>query len=60
MTLVLEACAAIRVPDPERTRQLRRRVLAVLIAGLSEDGAPLPGPAPDPAELNWRWRAGGA
>lgn len=55
--LVLESCAAIRVPDPERTRQLRRRVLAVLLQGLSDQAdARLPGPPPEPEELNWRWR----
>jgi AcrR family transcriptional regulator len=54
--LVLEGCAAIRVPDPARTRQLRRRFLAVLLDGLAEeDGDELPGPPPDAAELNWRW-----
>ena len=57
MGLVLEGCAAIRVPDPERTAQLRRRYLALLIAGLaSETGSPLPGPPPQPDEANWRWR----
>ncbi|GIH67375.1 TetR/AcrR family transcriptional regulator [Microbispora siamensis] len=57
MGLVLESCAAIRVPDPERTQELRRRCLAMLLAGLAGDGAgPLPGPAPAPGELNWRWR----
>lgn len=54
--LLLEGCAAIRVPDPERTSQLRRRYLALLIAGLDGDGdPPLPGPAPEAEELNWRW-----
>ncbi|WP_219419282.1 TetR/AcrR family transcriptional regulator [Pseudonocardia nigra] len=57
--LALEACAAVRVPDPERTRDLRRRVLAALLAGLTGDAAarpPLPGPPPQPGELSWRWR----
>jgi AcrR family transcriptional regulator len=56
--LALEACAAIRVPDPGRTRELRRRVLATHLAGLAADGdprPPLPGPPPQAAELNWRW-----
>ncbi|MDG4785308.1 helix-turn-helix domain containing protein [Micromonospora sp. WMMD1102] len=55
---LLEACAAVRVPDPERTRQLRRRQLAVLLAGLSTvpDPDPLPGPAPAAGEFDWRWR----
>ncbi|MFC0507358.1 TetR/AcrR family transcriptional regulator [Micromonospora costi] len=56
--LLLEACAAVRVPDPERTRQLRRRQLAVLLAGLSAgaDAEPLPGPPPAAGEFDWRWR----
>ncbi|MGK5737565.1 TetR/AcrR family transcriptional regulator [Micromonospora sp. URMC 103] len=56
--LLLEACAAVRVPDPDRTRQLRRRQLAVLLAGLSvgADAEPLPGPPPAAGEFDWRWR----
>jgi AcrR family transcriptional regulator len=55
--LVLESCSAIRVPDAERTAVLRRRHLALLLAGLSATGdAPLPGPAPDAAEFGYRWR----
>ncbi|MFR9766909.1 MULTISPECIES: TetR/AcrR family transcriptional regulator [Nocardia] len=52
--LILESCAAVAVPDPERTVQLRRRVLAMLVAGLSSDGE-LPGPPPAPDEFSWRW-----
>jgi AcrR family transcriptional regulator len=55
--VVLECCAAVRVPDPERTKQLRRRYLALLVAGLAAENAPdLPGPPPQAGELNWRWR----
>ncbi|MER7888960.1 helix-turn-helix domain-containing protein [Micromonospora sp. NPDC094482] len=56
--LVLESCAAIRVPDPDRTRQLRRRQLAVLLDGLTarDDAEPLPGPPPAAGEFDWRWR----
>ncbi|OQS13486.1 TetR family transcriptional regulator [Nocardia donostiensis] len=53
--LVLEACAAISTPDPERTAQLRRRVLGLLVAGLTADGD-LPGPPPGPGEFAWRWQ----
>jgi AcrR family transcriptional regulator len=60
LTLVLEACAAIRLPDEQRTRQLRRRQLAVLLDGLSRPGEPLPGPPLSPGELNWRWQPAGA
>ncbi|WP_280491429.1 TetR/AcrR family transcriptional regulator [Nocardia asiatica] len=52
--LILESCAAVAVPDPRRTAQLRRRVLAMLVAGLSADGE-LPGPPPAPDEFSWRW-----
>jgi hypothetical protein len=66
MVLVLEGCSAIRVPDADRTRQLRRRHLALLLDGLAAGGgakvpgskvpgAKLPGPAPRPDEVNWRW-----
>lgn len=56
VTLVLEGCAAIRVPEPDRAKQLRRRHLALLVAGLAtRNGARLPGPAPKVDELNWRW-----
>ncbi len=59
LILLLEGCAAIRVPDPARTRQLRRRFLAQQLDGMSRaEAGPLPGPAPVEDELNWRWRAG--
>jgi AcrR family transcriptional regulator len=55
--LVLEACAAIRLPDRERTVELRRRYLTLALDGMDRDDAdPLPGPAPRPGELNWRWQ----
>jgi AcrR family transcriptional regulator len=53
--VLLEMCAAVRVPDPGRTKELRRRYLALLIEGLTGD-SPLPGPAPRPGEFEWRWR----
>jgi len=57
MVLVLEGCSAIRVPDANRTRQLRRRHLALLLDGLAAGGgARLPGPAPRTDEMNWRWQ----
>jgi hypothetical protein len=60
VTLLLEGCAAVRVPDPERTRVLRQRTLAMLVAGLTDATDPpldpLPGPAPRASELNWRWQ----
>ncbi|MEU8079675.1 helix-turn-helix domain-containing protein [Catellatospora citrea] len=58
VTLLLESCAAVRVPDLARTRELRARHLALLLDGLAADPVrtALPGPAPTAAELNWRWR----
>lgn len=55
--LLLEGCAAIRIPDPARTSELRHRYLRLCLTGLSSDGKPpLPGPPPTPQELNWRWQ----
>lgn len=56
--LVLEACAAVRVPDADRTRELRRRVLALVLDGLVDPatGCGLPGPPPEAGEMSWRWR----
>ncbi|HLX47241.1 MAG TPA: TetR family transcriptional regulator [Streptosporangiaceae bacterium] len=57
ITLILEGCAAIRIPgQPERTSQLRLRYLTLLLDGLQFGTEPLPGPPPAPAELNWRWQ----
>lgn len=54
VTMILELCAAARVPDAERTRILRGRYLTMLLDGLRA-GGPLPGPAPATAELSGRW-----
>ena len=54
--MILECCAAIRADDPERTAQLRRRYLALLVEGLSAGGPDLPGPPPRPGEMSGRWR----
>ncbi|MBF6211174.1 helix-turn-helix transcriptional regulator [Nocardia puris] len=53
--LLLEACSAIVLPDAERTAQLRRRTLALLVAGLAAEGD-LPGPPPEAGEFAWRWK----
>ncbi|WP_433592053.1 TetR/AcrR family transcriptional regulator [Nocardia sp. CA-145437] len=53
--LILEACAAVTLPDTERTAQLRRRVLALLVDGLTATGD-LPGPPPAPGEFAHRWQ----
>jgi AcrR family transcriptional regulator len=56
LTMLLEMCAAVRVPDQARTATLRRRYLAVLLDGV-RDGPELPGPPPSQAEVSWRWTA---
>ncbi|AYF77233.1 TetR/AcrR family transcriptional regulator [Nocardia yunnanensis] len=53
--LILESCAAITVPDADRTRQLRLRVLTLLIDGLAATTG-LPGPPPTPGEFAHRWQ----
>jgi AcrR family transcriptional regulator len=53
--MILEMCAAVRVPDAGRTTQLRRRYLDVLLDGL-RTGAELPGPPPTGEEMGWRWQ----
>lgn len=56
LALMLEQIAAIRVRDPKRTGQLRRRYLALLLDGLRHDGGPrLPGPPPTWKEISERW-----
>jgi AcrR family transcriptional regulator len=57
VTLLLEGCAAVRVPDAARTKQLRQRYLGILLAGLADSSGSLPGPAPKPGELGWRWQS---
>jgi AcrR family transcriptional regulator len=55
--LLLEGCAAIRLPNRARTKQLRQRYLALQLDGLAARSArPLPGPPPDAQEMNWRWQ----
>jgi AcrR family transcriptional regulator len=57
ITMILEGCAAIRIPgQPERTSELRLRYLTLLLDGLQATAQPLPGPPPAATELNWRWQ----
>ena len=57
LTFLLEGAAAIRLPDAARTAELRRRYVALFLGALaSPEPSGLPGPAPTPGELNWRWR----
>lgn len=54
--LLLEQVAALRVGDEQRTRQLRRRYLALLLDAVRGGGAPpLPGPPPGWEEIAARW-----
>jgi AcrR family transcriptional regulator len=55
VAMLLEMCAAIRVPDPARTAQLRGRYLTILLDGLRHGSTPTAA-APTPVELNVRWR----
>jgi hypothetical protein len=56
LSLLFEQLAAIKVGDPERTRQLRQRHLALLLDALRDTAAaPLPGPPPSWEEIRRRW-----
>jgi AcrR family transcriptional regulator len=56
LSLILEQVSSIRLGDPLRTRELRRRYLSLFLDGLRSDGAdPLPGAPPRPDELASRW-----
>jgi AcrR family transcriptional regulator len=56
ITMLLEMCSAVRVPeDAPSTKRLRRRYLALLLDGL-RTGGELPGPPPTQEMLSWRWR----
>ncbi|XVV10762.1 TetR/AcrR family transcriptional regulator [Actinoplanes sp. CA-131856] len=55
VTMLLEMCAAVRIPDGRRTEELRERYLTVLLDGIRA-GGDLPGPEPTNKELGWRWR----
>ena len=53
--LLLEQVAALRIGDEERTRELRRRYLELLLTAMRLSGDPLPGPPPGWEELAARW-----
>jgi AcrR family transcriptional regulator len=54
--LLFEQVAAIRVRDPERTKQLRSRYLQLILEALHAPSAdPLPGPPPTWMEIAERW-----
>jgi hypothetical protein len=56
ISLIFELVAAIKVSDRQRTEQLRRRYLALVLDGLgARDADELPGPPPSWQELSERW-----
>jgi hypothetical protein len=58
LAMILEQLAAIRVGvfgDVARTRELRRRYLALILDGLRTRSSTLPGPPPTQDELGRRW-----
>jgi AcrR family transcriptional regulator len=56
VSLAFELVAAIKFADPERTTELRRRYLALILDGMRATGrGDLPGPPPGWKELSERW-----
>jgi AcrR family transcriptional regulator len=56
LSLILEQVSSIRLGDEVRTRELRRRYLALFLDGLrTSPEEPLPGPPPAAEELATRW-----
>jgi AcrR family transcriptional regulator len=56
LTMLFEQVASIRLGDAQRTGQLRRRYLALLLDGLrTPSPGPLPGPPPTWQEISGRW-----
>jgi AcrR family transcriptional regulator len=56
VVLLLETLSAITMPSADNGPALRQRYLTLLLQALRAPGlGPLPGPAPDPAELAARW-----
>jgi AcrR family transcriptional regulator len=58
LTFLFEQLASVRVPDEQRTRELRRRYLILMLDAVqARSGAPLPGPAPSWKEVRERWQS---
>jgi AcrR family transcriptional regulator len=56
VAMLFEQLAAVRLGDRERTRQLRRRYLELLLDAMRDpSGSPLPGPPPSWEEIQRRW-----
>ncbi|MGN9780911.1 TetR/AcrR family transcriptional regulator [Nonomuraea sp. ZG12] len=60
IALMFEQLASMRLGDEQRTGELRHRYLALMLDSLRQPPAhrPLPGPAPEDAELSGRWTPG--
>jgi len=56
LSFLLEQIASVRLRDPDRTRELRRRYLALTLAAMrTSDIDPLPGPPPSWQDNAGRW-----
>ncbi len=56
IAMLFEQLAAVRMGDEERTRQLRRRYLELVLDAMRDrSGPPLPGPPPSWEEIQRRW-----
>lgn len=56
LAMIFEQLAAVRLDDPERTTELRRRYLALILEALhGESAGTLPGAPPTDEELANRW-----
>jgi AcrR family transcriptional regulator len=56
LAMVFEKVAAVRLGDEDRTRELRRRFLAIAVHGLRPGGGEVPGTPPRWEELGARWQ----
>jgi hypothetical protein len=57
LSVITELVASVKNPDARRTRELRRRYLAIILDGLRADsGGPLPASPPSWQEISDRWQ----
>jgi AcrR family transcriptional regulator len=56
LSFLLEQIASVRLRDPQRTRELRRRYLALTLAAMRAEGEPLHGPPPSWEDNAGRWQ----
>jgi AcrR family transcriptional regulator len=60
LSFLLEQIASVRLRDPDRTRVLRRRYLALTLAAMrTSELEPLPGPPPSWQDNAGRWQPAG-